>query len=83
MQKHAYINHPPGGVAPGERREDMKQMNKRNSERVLAYIKKARNIIDQEPESREDELFLSDVSIAEDCLSALSEIMVTINNTTM
>ena len=61
----------------------MKQMNKRKSERVLAYIKKARAIIDQESELREDELFLSDVNIAEDCLSALSEIIVTINNTTM
>ena len=61
----------------------MKQLNKRKSERVLAYIKKARAIIDQESELREDELFLSDVNIAEDCLSALSEIMVTINNTTM
>ena len=61
----------------------MKQMNKRSSERVLAHIKKARAIIDQESQAREDELFLSDVSIAEDCLSALSEIMVTINNTTM
>ena len=61
----------------------MKQMNKRKSERVLAYIKKARAIIDQESELREDELFLSDVNIAEDCLSALSEIMVTINNTSM
>ena len=61
----------------------MKQMNKRKSERVLAYIKKARAIIDQESELREGELFLSDVNIAEDCLSALSEIMVTINNTTM
>ena len=61
----------------------MKQMNKRRSERVLAYIKKERAIIDQESELREDELFLSDVNIAEDCLSALSEIMVTINNTTM
>ena len=61
----------------------MKQMNKRKSERVLAYIKKARAIIDQESELREDELFLSDVNIAEDCLSARSEIMVTINNTTM
>lgn len=48
----------------------------------MLISKKARAIIDQESELREDELFLSDVSIAEDCLSALSEIMVTINNTT-
>lgn len=57
----------------------MKKISKKDSDRILNHLKKARTILDKI--SEDDEIELSDTETAEDCLSVMDGIILAINNT--
>ena len=61
----------------------MKKISKRDAERILSHLKKAKIIINQNRELSDDEEICMDETIAQDCIDMLSEIMIAINNTVL
>lgn len=59
----------------------MKKINKRDAERILSHLRKAKSIINQNRELSDDEEICMDENIAQDCIDMLSEIMIALNNT--
>lgn len=60
----------------------MKAISKKDSERVLNYLIKARKIIDSYEELGDD-IEVHDKDIAQDCIDCIGGIMVAVNNTVM
>lgn len=60
----------------------MKKINKKDSERILNYLIKARKIIDSYEEFGDD-IEVHDKDIAYDCIDSIGGIMVALNNTVM
>lgn len=62
-----------------EKEKDMKKISKKDSERILNHIKKARAILDSA--YNEDGIQFPDIETAENILSELSGIVFIANNT--
>lgn len=60
----------------------MKKISKKDSERILNYLIKARKIIDSYEELGDD-IEVCDKDIAYDCIDSIGGIMVALNNTVM
>lgn len=63
----------------GEKEKDMKKISKKDSERILNHIKKARAILNSA--YNEDEIQFPDIEKAENILSELSGIVFIANST--
>lgn len=60
----------------------MKAISKKDSERILNYLTKARKIVDSYEELGDD-ISMRDKNIAYDCIDCIGGIMVAVNNTVM
>lgn len=61
----------------------MKKINKRDAERILSYLEKAKLIINQNRERSDDREIFMDEDIAQECIDCVSEILIAINNTVL
>lgn len=59
----------------------MKKISKRDAERILNHLQKAKEIINQQREKSNDGEISMDIDIAENCISCLDEILIAVNNT--
>lgn len=61
----------------------MKKISKRDAERILSHLEKAKSIINQNREKSDDGEIFMDENIAQECIDRVSEILIAINNTVL